>query len=151
VVRAWLANSRHRKDWLWRTLRAAVLAANPDARVAVLGLAYKQDTHSTKNSPALMLLEHLRTARPRVHDPVVPATVVPWAEGAADPLAAAKDAHALVIATPWPQYRALDPAALARVMAGRVIIDPYRLLSPGACAAAGFTYHALGMPALITA
>jgi UDPglucose 6-dehydrogenase len=83
-----------------------------------------------------------------VHDPAVPASVVPWATGAANSLEAAKGAGVLVIATPWPQYRALRTNDFARAMAGRTIIDPYRVLDASACAAAGFTYRTLGMPAL---
>jgi UDPglucose 6-dehydrogenase len=98
-----------------RAARAA-LKANPSAKIAVLGLAYKENTHSTKNSPSLALLEHLRGKSVTVHDPVVPASVAPGTIGAADPLAAATGADVLVIATPWPQYRALMPADLARVM-----------------------------------
>lgn len=150
LIEAWSANSHHRKDWLWRTLRDTVLDGNPEARVAVLGLAYKENTHSTKNSPALRLLGHLepRSARVRVHDPIVPASVAPFAVGCADPLACAEAADVLVIATPWPVYRTLRIEELARVMAGRVIIDPYRMLDGRAAVAAGFTWHSLGAPAL---
>lgn len=148
VVRAWLANSEHRKDWTWRTLRTALADLPADARIAVLGLAYKENTHSTKNSPALVLLNHLKGRSVAVHDPVVPASVVPWATGASDPLTAAKGAAALVIATPWPEYRALQPADLAHAMSGRVLLDPYRLLDAQKCVAAGFTYHTLGMAKL---
>src|SRR5580704_4475067 len=88
VVKAWLANSSHRKDWPWRLLQKHAL--DPAATIAVLGLAYKENTHSTKNSPALALLEHLRGLQVKVHDPVVPASVVPWTIGAAEPLAAVK-------------------------------------------------------------
>ena len=35
----------------------AVLAQNPRARIGLLGLAYKQDTHSIKNSPAVALVD----------------------------------------------------------------------------------------------
>ena len=149
VVAAWLANSARRKDWCWQQLDARVLARKPDAVIAVLGLAYKENTSSTKNSPALALLAHLTGRRVRVHDPVVPPTIVPFAEGCDDPLACATGAEALVIATPWPAYRDLRIADLARVMRGRVLIDPYRLLDGRAAAAAGFEYHALGMPALM--
>jgi UDPglucose 6-dehydrogenase len=146
VVDAWLANSRHRKDWCWRVLRDGILARNPAARIAVLGLAYKENTHSTKNSPALALLAHLASHAVSVHDPVVPASVVPFARGSADPIACAAAADALVIATPWPQYRELALEELARVMAGRVLVDPYRLLDGRKAASLGFTYHTLGMP-----
>jgi len=148
VVKAWLANSAHRKDWVWRVLCEEGLADCADAKIAVLGLAYKENTHSTKNSPALALLEHLRGRKVTVHDPAVPASVVPWATGAADPHDAARGADVLVIATPWPQYRNLRASDLAAAMAGRTIIDPYRVLDASACAAAGFRYRTLGMPAL---
>jgi UDPglucose 6-dehydrogenase len=148
VVEAWLANSRHRKEWCWEVLRDGVLARNPSARIAVLGLAYKENTHSTKNSPALALLKHLRGQEVSVHDPVVAASVVPFARAFADPIACAAAADALVIATPWPEYRDLALEDLARVMAGRVLVDPYRLLDGKKAASLGFTYHALGMPAL---
>ena len=148
VPRAWLSNSAHRKEWTWKTLEAKVLGGNPNATIAVLGLAYKENTHSTKNSPSLALLEHLRGRTVKVHDPVVPASVAHWTKAAADPLAAVKDADALVIATPWPQYRDLKPAELARAMKGKTVLDPYRVLDGRACAAAGFTYYTLGMPPL---
>jgi UDPglucose 6-dehydrogenase len=97
------------------------------------------------------LLEHLHGKTVKVHDPVVPATVAPWTKAATDPLAAAKDADVLVIATPWPQYRDLNPADLARVMKGKTVLDPYRVLDGRAYAAAGFTYYTLGMPPLTPA
>ena len=148
VVHAWITNSRHRRDWCWRVLRDHVLNSRRAAQIAVLGLAYKQNTRSTKNSPAIALLELLETmgVRVRVHDPVVPSAIVPFATGCADPLACAAGADALVLATPWPEYRALRVEDLAQVMAGRVLIDPFRLLSGEAATAAGFAYHALGMP-----
>ena len=120
----------------------------PTARVGVLGLAYKEHTHSTKNSPALALLGRLRGMDLRVHDPVVPAGIVPYAIGCSEPLACAEGADAVVLATPWPQYRELQISDLARLMTGRVLIDPFRLLDGEEAAAAGFEYHALGMPAL---
>jgi hypothetical protein len=36
-------------------------------------------------------------------------------------------------------------------MAGRIVLDPYRVLDGRACAAAGLTYHTLGMPPLAPA
>jgi UDPglucose 6-dehydrogenase len=146
IVHAWLANSRHRRDWCWRVLQDQVLKANPMARIGVLGLAYKENTHSTKNSPSLALLARLRGMELRVHDPVVPTDIVPFATGCTDPLACAEGVDALVLATPWPQFRELQIADLARTMAGRVLVDPFRLLNGEAAAAAGFEYHALGMP-----
>jgi UDPglucose 6-dehydrogenase len=125
IVDAWLANSRHRRDWCWRVLQDRVLKTNPRACIAVLGLAYKENTHSTKNSPALALLARLQGRELHVHDPVVPAEIVPFAIGCSDPLNCAEGADVLVLATPWPQFRELRIADFARVMPGRVLIDPF--------------------------
>lgn len=152
VVSAWLANSRHRREWCWQVLAQHILPLKADPCVGVLGLAYKENTHSTKNSPSLALLARLEgRAKLRVHDPVVDAVIVPFAEAADDPLGCAKGVDALVLATPWPEYRKLRVDDLARVMRGRALVDPYRLLPAREAAAAGFAYYALGMPPLLPA
>ena len=148
IVRAWLANSRRRRDWAARTIRTALLDAEPDAVVAVWGLAYKENTHSTKNSPSLALISALAAWRLKLYDPVVPASSAthPRAEGASSALAAVKGADALAIMTPWPVFRDLKPADLARAMAGRTVLDPYRVLDARDVAAAGLDYFTLGAP-----
>jgi UDPglucose 6-dehydrogenase len=113
-------------------------------RLGILGLAYKQDTHSTKNSPALALIEQLDGIALTVHDPVVPSSVVPAATGAATPEAVADGADAVLLMTPWPAYRQIDPRELARRMRGRTIVDPYRLLDAQAAVAAGLSIYSIG-------
>jgi UDPglucose 6-dehydrogenase len=151
IVEAWLHNSSYRKAWCWRVLHDRLIARNSRARIAVLGLAYKENTHSTKNSPSLELLTHLQdfgSLEIRVHDPVVSPALVPFAKGAETPLECVDNADALVIATPWPDYRELEPTELAQHMKGRLLIDPYRVLDGRAAVKAGFEYHALGMAPL---
>jgi UDPglucose 6-dehydrogenase len=152
IVRAWIANSRHRRDWAARTIRSALLDAKPDATVAVWGLAYKENTHSVKNSPSLATIAQLPRARMRLHDPVVPASAAahPGAQDCADPLEAASGADALMILTPWPQYRAIAPARIVQTMAGRIVIDPYAVLDAEAATAAGLHYYTLGRPAALS-
>jgi UDPglucose 6-dehydrogenase len=131
VVAAYLANSRHARDWVLRVLHRDVLVGGGDPVIAVLGLAYKENTHSTKNSPALEVLRHLQDYRVRLYDPAVPASAAdhPRAEQATSALDAATGAHVLLVLTPWPEFRALDAAALVRVMRGHVIVDPYGVLT----------------------
>lgn len=146
IVRAWVENSVWRKGWAARTLKTRVLDGNPAARVAVLGLAYKQDTHSTKNSPSLALLAELEGVDVVVHDPVVPASAAPVPAEAADgPMAAVAGADALCIMTPWSPYKALEPAAIAAAMRGTTVLDPYRVLDEAAALAAGLDYVTLGV------
>jgi UDPglucose 6-dehydrogenase len=65
---------------------------------------------------------------------------------AADALACCDDADALVIMTPWPQFRLLRPAELGERMRGRVIIDPASVLDRAAAAGAGLEHVVLGAP-----
>jgi len=146
VVRAWIANSRHRRDWALRTLQETVLSKVDDPVIGVLGLAYKQDTHSTKNSPSIALLEALKPFQVRVFDPVVPAAAAPnpRCHGAKTELEACDGADALAVMTPWPQFKRLDPAEIARRLRGKTVLDPYAVLDGAACRAAGLEYHRLG-------
>jgi UDPglucose 6-dehydrogenase len=148
VIAAFTTNSEHRRDWALRTLHAEVLAHRPDAIIGVLGLAYKENTHSTKNSPALALLAHLMPWRVRVWDPVVPVTAVthPAVVGAVSALDAAQGVDALVVMTPWPAFRELKAADLATAMAGRTVIDPHRVLDARDVVGAGLDHFTLGAP-----
>jgi UDPglucose 6-dehydrogenase len=146
VVRAWVANSRHRRDWAARTIQRVLLDKNPRATVAVWGLAYKEGTHSVRNSPSLATLRQLPHAQLMLHDPVVPASAAEHARatGVVDPLQAVAGADALMILTPWPQYKGIPPAAIAQAMRGKIVLDPYGVLDARAAREAGLDYHTLG-------
>jgi UDPglucose 6-dehydrogenase len=150
VVEAWIGNSRHSRDWAVRVARRVLLDEKPDAPLAVWGLAYKENTHSVKNSPSLATIAQMPDAHLRVHDPVVPASVVKHAHVTActDPLETVRGADALLIMTPWPQFREIEAAKVAETMAGSIVIDPYGVLNRAAAAAAGLDYYTLGRPAL---
>ena len=150
VIEAFVRNSRHRRDWVLRTLHSEVLEVKPRKVLGVLGLAYKENTHSVKNSPSLALIKHLQHCPLRVYDPAVSSQAAkhPAITGCASALEAAQGVDALIIMTPWPIFRELKPAALAKAMAGRAVIDPYRVLDGNAMVSAGLDYFTLGMPAL---
>lgn len=146
VVKAWISNSRRRRDWAARTIRSALLEARPDAVVAVWGLAYKENTHSVKNSPSIATLAQLPDTRLTLHDPAVPASTSGHrkAQSASDPLAAARDADALMILTPWPEYRKISPIDIATAMRGRIVVDPYSVLNHTQALEAGLQIYTLG-------
>ncbi len=150
VIESFVRSSRHCRDWVLRILHEHVLAGRPDAAIGILGLAYKENTRSTKNSPAMGLLAHLTPWRVQMYDPVVPAGVAgqPNAVSAKSALEAARGMDALVIMTPWPEFQKLNPTDLAKVLRGRVVLDPYRVLEGAAVVAAGLDYFALGAPPL---
>lgn len=149
VVRAWIANSNHRRDWVLRSLYREVLSKTGNPVIAVLGLAYKQDTDSTKNSPSIALLDHLQSFQVRVFDPVVPASAVPnpQCHGAESEYEACKGADVLAVMTPWRQFKDLDLREIAKAMRGRVVLDPYGVFDAQQCGDAGLSHHTLGVGA----
>jgi UDPglucose 6-dehydrogenase len=148
VVSAWLRNSRYRRDWPLRQLQARVLSRVADPLIGMLGVTYKENTRSIKNSPAVALIRELVTCRLAVFDPAVRASPDwhPRLTVADDALAVAEGADALVIMTPWPQFRALTPAAITGRMRGRVVIDPFSVLDRAAATAAGLEHVVIGAP-----
>ncbi len=144
LIDAMTANSSLRKDWMLTTLHREVLSKMPNPVIAVLGLAYKENTRSTKNSPSLALISCLKDWQVRVFDPVVDPEVLthPKLVAAPSALAAAQGADVLVIATAWPEFRSLTGEVLEKVMRGRTVIDPWCVLA----SAPGFDHFVLGVP-----
>ncbi len=147
VIKAFVANSLYSKNWPFRILKGTVLERMAVPTIGIWGLSYKENTHSTKNSPAIALIRQLMSCQLRVYDPVVPATAVshPQVDFAATALEAAAGVDALAIMTPWPEFRQISCEKIAANMRGRLIIDPYRLLDPVAARMAGFEICTLGV------
>lgn len=145
VITAWMVNSAYRRDWALRCLHKEVLAEQPNANLAIWGLAYKAHTHSTRNSPALGLIESLPHLEKRAYDPQVRLAELPPGLAQADSaLEACEGAHALAILTPWPQFRQIDLAAVRHRMAGRAVIDPFGVRDSAECATFGLRHFRLG-------
>jgi UDPglucose 6-dehydrogenase len=151
LVNAWRAINEHRRDWAADLAQTAVLDRKPNAILAIWGLAYKENTDSVKNSPSLATMVRLsaRTRSFRIHDPVVARSAVTLAnaERVDDPLEAARGADGLLILTPWPQYRTVAAADIARALAGPVLIDPYGVVDAEAARRAGLRHYILGRSA----
>lgn len=146
IVNAWLQNSRYRRDWVLRQVHKLVLARNPRPRLAIWGLAYKQDTHSVKNSPSLALARALEAFEKIAYDPQVKSLPEPIENLAiaGSALKACRGSDALIIMTPWREFSTIDPGAIRQEMSGDVLIDPFGMLPEGPCRDAGFSYHKLG-------
>jgi hypothetical protein len=62
----------------------------------------------------------------------------------ADPYACAHNTDALVIATEWEQFRALDFGRLGQIMADKVLVDLRNIYRGDEIEAAGFRYEGIG-------
>lgn len=124
-----------------------------DKKIAVWGLAFKQNTGDIRESISLKLCEKLRkegaivtatdpkaigTARSRLEElGITPVE---------DMYECARDAEVLIIATEWSDYANADLQKLAEVMRNRIIFDGRNILSPANITAVGFEYHSVGRP-----
>jgi UDPglucose 6-dehydrogenase len=147
LVAAWQYNSARRKEWALRLLyEEGLLDQNKRSQLAVWGLAYKQDTHSTKNSPALALIQPLRSYPIRAYDPAVQidSSEFPYVTAFPSALEAAREADALLIMTPWQEFSEVPLPEVRNVMRGTYVLDPFGVLDRDACLALGFNYRRLG-------
>jgi UDPglucose 6-dehydrogenase len=119
----------------------------------VLGAAFKPDSDDIRDSPALDVADALHDlgAHVVVHDPkALPNArrARPELDYADDPVEACRGAHVVLHLTEWADYRALDPRALAEIVAVPRALDARNALDAAAWLGAGWDLRALGRPRL---
>jgi UDPglucose 6-dehydrogenase len=119
-------------------------------RIALLGLTFKANTDDLRDSPALGVAALLKQAGADLtaYDPGVdPATtrIDPSLLAVVDdPIAAVRDAEAVVVLTEWPEFRTLDWGAIADAVANPLVIDTRNLLDADVVRRAGLTWIGVG-------
>jgi UDPglucose 6-dehydrogenase len=142
------SNDAHRE---WPQRRLEQLLGTMAARtIGVWGLTYKVGTDTLRRSSAVELCRWLvaQGASVRAHDPVVksvPDDIVPELALVREPLEAAIGASALVVATPWPDYRAVDSGSVAAAMARPLVLDAARFLGHTLGADSRLEYYSVGV------
>ncbi len=126
-----------------------------DKKIAVWGLAFKQNTDDVRESIALKLCEKLcgegaivTATDPKAMHTAAPILTPMGVKLVEDMYECARDAEVLVIATEWSEYANADLQKLAGVMRNRIIFDGRNILSPANLRAVGFEYHSVGRPSV---
>ncbi len=114
------------------------------ARLAVLGVAYLEDSDDTRNTPAYRLISELESRGVKLiaHDPHV--RQFPEAELTRDLDAALKGADCAVIVTKHRPYFKLDLKKVKALMKTPILIDGRNVLDKAKVEAAGFIYRGVG-------
>ena len=117
----------------------------------MLGVAFKPDSDDVRDSPSLAVCDRLvaEGAVVSVHDPVAMPSAArkrPGLRYAPSVFDAAEGADLVLHLTEWSDYRAIDPAALARSSRAGSSSTPAAAWTPGLWREAGWTVHVLGRP-----
>ena len=122
-----------------------------DKKLTVWGLAFKSNTDDVRSSVAISLVEKLvaEGAQVTAFDPkaMEKAKELPVGKSitfAESAMEAAKGAEALIIATEWPEFAAVDLDQLRQQMHTPLIFDGRNLLDPVAAVNFGFQYRGIG-------
>ena len=144
IIKSIILNSRYRKRWIYNMFLEKVLKNKKNPKVCILGLTYKENTSSLKNSPSISLIKKLKRYKVSVYDPGVKNKKINYPVHQSNNIfEATSKADVLLILTPWKIFSLIEPKTLKRVMKGKVIIDPYRVLNEEKFKKYGFSYFTL--------
>lgn len=120
-----------------------------DKTIGVLGLAFKQNTDDVRMSPAIDLCQRLlkEGAKLRVYDPQAmekAKDLLPDVDYAGDMNSVAEGCDALVVATEWPEFKALDLKRARKCLSHPILFDGRNLFDPAEMESLGFIYKSIG-------
>jgi UDPglucose 6-dehydrogenase len=138
-----------RRDRVMALARETVGGDLTGRRVAVLGIAFKPNSDDIRDSPSLDICGRLAAegAVVSVHDPVAMANAArhrPDLRYADSVQKAAESAELVLHLTEWSDYRAIDPVALAEVVARPNLVDARCALDAAKWTQAGWSVRVLG-------
>lgn len=117
--------------------------------LAILGLAFKQNTDDTRESPALTVARSLlnQGAAIKAYDPVAMNNAsrdVPGISMCDNPYDAAEGTDALLVLTPWNEFKNLDMRRVLKSMKRPILIDGRNMYDPDELKELGFIYRGVG-------
>jgi UDPglucose 6-dehydrogenase len=120
-----------------------------DKKIGVLGLAFKQNTDDVRMSPAIDLCQRLikEGATLRVHDPKAMDKAKPILPGVTyvdDMNAVAEGCDAMVVATEWEEFKALDLDRAYKSLTHPIMFDGRNLFDPATMEKKGWIYKSIG-------
>ncbi len=122
-------------------------------KIGILGLSFKPNTDDTRDAPALDIIRMLLDSGASVqgYDPQAMAPSkeeIPQLILCQNPYDTAKNAHALVLATEWNEFKSLNFDKIKTSMQGSVILDGRNIWDGNDLQEMGFTYIGIGLPTI---
>jgi UDPglucose 6-dehydrogenase len=153
LLRAVMEINRDMRRLVLQKVRAA-LGSVEDRTIGVLGLAFKPNTDDMREAPAVEIIHLLKSegARIKAFDPAAndaARLLLPGVELCKDAYAVAQDADALLLITPWSEFRRLDLDRVRKSMKYPLLVDGRNLYDPAEMVAKGFFYQPIGRPSQV--
>ena len=117
--------------------------------IGILGLAFKPETDDMRDSPTIPIIKGLqeRGAKVKAYDPQAMEnckSIFTDIDYCADAYKTAEGADALVLATEWNEFRALNFERVKKALRRPVLIDLRNVYEPQRMHALGFAYTSVG-------
>lgn len=117
--------------------------------IGVLGLAFKNNTDDIRYSPAITLIELLRSHNVHIkaYDPAAMKEMTKVFDDlhyCASMYEAIENTDAVVVMTEWDEFKHIDLLKVRTLMRGNVIVDARNLLNTSELKAAGFEFAQIG-------
>lgn len=134
----------HMADLLEEGLKEAGRKIN-DAKIAILGVAFLENSDDTRNTPSKLLYETLQKkhAKPILHDPYVREFEIPFTKNLNE---AIDGADAILLVTKHKDYFNLDLTSLKKKMRTPILIDGRNVYQREECEKLGFIFKGIGKP-----
>ena len=131
LFRTFLSNSEHQKKWILEEISSLISATNPKVSIGILGVAYKENTHSTKNAMSLAVIAEFSQNIVGVYDPLASLpeefSAIKIFDSAHECIT---ESDVIVIMTPWEEFSYLDFSFISEEkMKSFKVIDPYGIIN----------------------
>jgi len=141
------ANNRQRELMVEKIKR--LLKDLKGKTIAILGLAFKQNTDDIRESPSIDIIKILlkEGAKIKCFDPLAmdnTKKILPDLTYCQDEYETAQESDALVVATEWNQFRNLDLLKIKTLLKSPILLDLRNLYDPEKAKALGFIYEGVG-------
>src|SRR5579872_980944 len=151
LLRAVMEINRDMRRLVLQKVRGT-LGSVEDRTIGVLGLAFKPNTDDMREAPAVEIIHLLQSegARVKAFDPAaneVARTILPGVELCRDAYEVAEGADAVLLLTPWSEFRRLDLDRVRQSMHYPLMVDGRNLYDPAEMVSKGFFYQPIGRPA----
>ena len=146
ITKAFQENSQYKKSWVYRILKQEKIILKKDKyNIGILGLAYKENTNSIKNSPALHLLKKLKSNKVCVYDPIVKLNKkIKNCTQLNNIKSLITNSNVIVLMTPWPEFNKILQVIKLQKAKNITLIDPYRIVNFKIIKNKHFKYFTIG-------